>query len=184
VSKPVGTHAQILVVALKLFADKGYEATSMREIAEQLGISKPALYYHFDSKEDIVRGILGDMMSQFVDLVDWARDQDPSPELGSLVLDRWTDIVQAHGSTMFRFMLANQHVVRDLQGDKRGLLAHLNELCTIIVPADATAEDQLRIRLALMSVNMAGVLGLDIDAGDDEVLTAARRVAKGLLPRL
>lgn len=183
-SKVAGTHAQILVVALKLFADKGYEATSMREIAEHLGISKPALYYHFDSKEDIVRGILGDMVSQVSDLVDWARLQEPSHDLGSLVLDRWTDIVQAHGSTMFRFLVANQNVVRDLHGDKHSLLAHVNDLCRIIAPADATAEDQLRIRLALMSVNLAGVLGLDIDADEDEVLTAARRVAKGLLPRL
>ena len=37
------TRERIPIVALRLFAEKGYEATSMREIAEHLGITKPAL---------------------------------------------------------------------------------------------------------------------------------------------
>src|SRR3984957_5239426 len=47
------THERILDVALDLFLEKGYEKTSLREIAEQLGFSKAALYYHFASKDDI-----------------------------------------------------------------------------------------------------------------------------------
>jgi AcrR family transcriptional regulator len=47
------THERILDVALDLFLEKGYDKTSLREIAEQLGFSKAALYYHFASKDDI-----------------------------------------------------------------------------------------------------------------------------------
>src|ERR1700733_7401802 len=47
------THERILDVALELFLEKGYDKTSLREIAEQLGFSKAALYYHFASKDDI-----------------------------------------------------------------------------------------------------------------------------------
>jgi len=123
------------------------------------------------------------MMDQVSELLAWARQQDRGAAgLGPEILDRWTDIVQARGSTMFRFLVANHNVVRDLQGDKRGLLPYLNELCSIIAPDGSTAEDQLRIRLALMSVHMAGVLGLDIDADENDVLSAARRVARDLLP--
>jgi AcrR family transcriptional regulator len=49
-----GTHERILEVALDLFIRKGYTATSMREIAAPLGISKAALYYHFPSKAHIM----------------------------------------------------------------------------------------------------------------------------------
>lgn len=45
---------RILDVALDLFARKGYADTSLREIAGQLDISKAALYYHFESKQDIL----------------------------------------------------------------------------------------------------------------------------------
>ena len=48
------TRDRILDVALDLFTDQGFDGTSMREIAERLHISKPAIYYHFASKEEIL----------------------------------------------------------------------------------------------------------------------------------
>ena len=48
------TRERILDVALDLFTDQGFDGTSMREIAERLHISKPAIYYHFASKEEIL----------------------------------------------------------------------------------------------------------------------------------
>jgi AcrR family transcriptional regulator len=51
------TRERILDVALDLFTEKGYDKTSLREIAEQLGFTKAALYYHFASKEDILMAL-------------------------------------------------------------------------------------------------------------------------------
>jgi AcrR family transcriptional regulator len=48
------TRERILDVALDLFTGQGFDATSMREIAERLHITKPSIYYHFASKEDIL----------------------------------------------------------------------------------------------------------------------------------
>jgi AcrR family transcriptional regulator len=48
------TRERILDVALELFTDQGFDGTSMRQIAERLHISKPAIYYHFASKEEIL----------------------------------------------------------------------------------------------------------------------------------
>ena len=48
------TREKILDVAYRSFADKGYNRTSMGSIAEELGITRPALYYHFASKEDLL----------------------------------------------------------------------------------------------------------------------------------
>jgi AcrR family transcriptional regulator len=47
------TRERILDVALELFNEQGYDKTSLREIAERLGITKAALYYHFERKEEI-----------------------------------------------------------------------------------------------------------------------------------
>jgi AcrR family transcriptional regulator len=58
VAKPAasakGTRERILDIALDLFIEKGFDKTSLREIAERLGFSKAALYYHFASKDDIL----------------------------------------------------------------------------------------------------------------------------------
>ncbi len=53
----VSTRERILDVALDLFTDQGFDGTSMREIAERLSISKPAIYYHFASKEEILMAL-------------------------------------------------------------------------------------------------------------------------------
>ena len=51
------TRERILDVALDLFTDQGFDGTSMREIAERLHISKPAIYYHFASKDEILMAL-------------------------------------------------------------------------------------------------------------------------------
>lgn len=182
---PVGrrsdTRDVILNKALELFADKGYDATSMREIAEQVGISKPALYYHFDSKEDIVRGVLGDQLAQIEELITWVRNQAPTPTLASEAVERWSDIMQARGTSMFRFLMNSHQVVREVQGSKHAIVPHLDQLVHVLAP-DASLEDQLRMRLAFMSINLSGVFGATMNAPEDEVMQAARKVALSLLP--
>ncbi len=44
-------------MALDLFIEQGFDGTSLRQIAEQLGVTKAALYYHFESKDDILMAL-------------------------------------------------------------------------------------------------------------------------------
>jgi AcrR family transcriptional regulator len=53
-TKAPDTRDRILDIALDLFTEQGYDGTSLREIADQLGVTKAALYYHFESKDDIL----------------------------------------------------------------------------------------------------------------------------------
>ena len=52
------TRQRIQEVARDLFLQQGVQRTSLQDIADKLGITKPALYYHFASREDLVRSIL------------------------------------------------------------------------------------------------------------------------------
>jgi AcrR family transcriptional regulator len=56
-AEPVDTRQRILDVALDLFTEQGFDGTSLRQIAEQLGVTKAALYYHFESKDDILMAL-------------------------------------------------------------------------------------------------------------------------------
>jgi AcrR family transcriptional regulator len=56
-TEATSTRERILDVALDLFTEKGFDKTSLREIAEQLGFTKAALYYHFASKDDILMAL-------------------------------------------------------------------------------------------------------------------------------
>ena len=47
----------ILTVSTKLFLEKGFDKTSMRDIAEAANVSKGAIYHHFKSKDDVINAV-------------------------------------------------------------------------------------------------------------------------------
>lgn len=58
------TRQKIIETAAKLFAKKGYFGVSMEEIAEELGLAKSALYYHFESKEQLFEELMRASLKQ------------------------------------------------------------------------------------------------------------------------
>ncbi|GAB6074442.1 TetR/AcrR family transcriptional regulator [Nautilia lithotrophica] len=60
----MATKEEILKTALKLFATKGYENTSLEEIANRIGITKPAIYYHFKNKKALYNEIFVEKFSK------------------------------------------------------------------------------------------------------------------------
>jgi AcrR family transcriptional regulator len=56
-------------VAARLFAEKGYDATSVREIVEAAGVAKPTLYYYYGSKEGLARALLSVPLSDLVSIL-------------------------------------------------------------------------------------------------------------------
>ncbi len=63
------TRARILLEAAMLFADRGFDSPSVREICEAAGVSKPMLYYHFDSKSGLIAAVLTTLHSDFEALI-------------------------------------------------------------------------------------------------------------------
>lgn len=60
---------QLVTIAAHLFAQKGYEGTSLRDIAEQAGITKAALYYWFPEKEALFQRVVAGRMAALVERV-------------------------------------------------------------------------------------------------------------------
>lgn len=80
---------RILDVASQLFYDLGYSKTSIDAIAEQLQMTKPFVYYHFDTKSDILAGVCGRTTAFVAELAEAAATStgDPSERFKSLVRD-------------------------------------------------------------------------------------------------
>jgi len=69
-----GMRKQILDQATRLFVSRGYSSISMREIAEACGVTKAALYYHFDDKETLIMAILEGYLNEMEGLIKASRD--------------------------------------------------------------------------------------------------------------
>ncbi len=70
---------QLLDVALELFAARGYHTTSMNDIAEAAGVTKPVLYQHFRSKRALYLELLEDVGGRLRDVIGKATSEAPNP---------------------------------------------------------------------------------------------------------
>ncbi len=61
---------EILAVSARLFREKGYRATTMEDISNELKVTKPALYYYIDNKQDILYAICEAAIKQLVEGVE------------------------------------------------------------------------------------------------------------------
>ncbi len=83
---PEQTRQKILNAALPLFYDKGYRGTSLNAIAKEVGISAPALYWHFKSKRDICFAAVYDELRRFAyALLPSGQERAPEIRLGQFV---------------------------------------------------------------------------------------------------
>ena len=90
------TRDRILDIALELFTVQGYEKTSLREIAEKLGFSKAAIYYHFKSKEDILYALHMRLHEFGMDALTGPLMTENSPEKWALFLNELIDQMLNH----------------------------------------------------------------------------------------
>ncbi|MFJ6721284.1 MULTISPECIES: TetR/AcrR family transcriptional regulator [unclassified Streptomyces] len=173
------TRQRIQDVALELFAEQGYEKTSLREIAERLDVTKAALYYHFKTKEDIIISVFDDLTRPIDDLIGWAEEQPRTLETKREVLRRYSEAM-ASGVSLYRFMQENQATVRELSIGET-MKKRLFALVELLRSADAPLADQVRCISALFTLH-AGMMFLQHVEGDpEETRKAALEVATDLI---
>jgi AcrR family transcriptional regulator len=176
------TRARIQQVALELFAEQGYDKTSLREIAERLDVTKAALYYHFKSKEDIVRSLVEDYFGQMDELIAWAKTQPRNSQTRGEILGRYVRIV-ADGSDVFRMLHHNQAAVNSLAGAKqRGDLfrERMTGLIDALTEPGADMEERLRAAMALGGVSVGWMFFADQVDDREKLCAAVLRIASGL----
>lgn len=180
----VSTRRRIQAVALELFTEQGYEKTSLREIAERLGVTKAALYYHFKSKDDIVNGLVEDRIHHLDELIKWAKDQPASAATRRELLRTYADAFFAneHYSVM-RFFEQNQTVLKSLEAGKM-MRQRMLSLADVLAGPDSSPADQVRAALAFFAVHSSWFALRSPEITADERRRVALEVAYELLDRV
>ncbi|MCC3774680.1 TetR/AcrR family transcriptional regulator [Streptomyces sp. UNOB3_S3] len=174
------TRAEILRVALKLFTEKGYEATSTRDLTEALGLTKSSLYYHFRNKEEIVSSLLTARHRDLDDLVGWIAAQPRTPDLPRRAARRWLDSTTPEHLQAMRLAHANQPLVRRLAADGKDVRTGFDRVIDLLADENASPQDRILLRMSFDTAGAALLAALGTDADPADILAAARRAGRAL----
>lgn len=142
---------QLLLVARRIFAERGFQAATMDDIAREAGFTKPILYQHFESKSDLYREIVTETAQSLLASLAAAVGSEESPRGKIEVAFRvYFDMVVGE-TDAFRVLFLQSH-----EGETIGELRHLElVLATFVEPnIDISISDEHRRQLA------AGVVGI------------------------
>ncbi|BCY10002.1 TetR/AcrR family transcriptional regulator [Actinoplanes sp. L3-i22] len=174
------TRERILAVALRMFATKGYANSSLREIADELGVTKAALYFHFKTKEDILNGILLGHLEHINGLVDDATEHATTLAGRQDFLRRLAEYQAARSVHLVRLIRENFTEIACLplgteikNGQRR--------LFEALAGPDATLIDRIRARTAFIAIQSAAISTEWEEADQQDVMAAALTVALEVL---
>jgi AcrR family transcriptional regulator len=174
-SRRTDTRDRALSVALKLFAQQGYTVTSLREIAEHLGVTKAALYFHFRTKEEILTAILRGYLDGIAALVVAAEAEPRSAEQRERLLRAFAVHQEHWGSDLTLLVRQNQTEIHGLP-----IAAEIKEvmqsLITVLAPLESTPAQRLRVRTALTTFQVAALTAARDEEGAEAELREAALV--------
>jgi AcrR family transcriptional regulator len=150
---------QLLDVALQVFGEVGFHPTSMNDVAEAAGVTKPVLYQHFRSKRDLYREVLTNVGAHLLDEITKATTAAAGPH----------EQVELGFIAYFRFVEANEAAFRVLFG---GGTRRDEEFAALVAEVEGAIAEAIATLID----------ALDVDEGGDGLDAAERRqLAHGLV---
>jgi AcrR family transcriptional regulator len=166
-----GTKQRILDMARELFAERGVQKTSMRDISDRLGITKPALYYHFSSREDLLRSIVHPLIEGGEEML---RQYEERPDIDPReLLETYFDYHYAHRHDLV--LVVNELSTMVDLGLVDLVLAWRTRLIRLLVGPDMTLQQQARAVVALGGLQDCCIQFIDVP--QDELRIAAVNAA-------
>ncbi|WP_280436855.1 TetR/AcrR family transcriptional regulator [Nocardia carnea] len=164
------TRERIQAAALELFTSRGIRETSLRQIAEAVELTKPALYYHFSSRDELLRSLVQPLADDIEAMIaaDEARPGD-EPMDAREVLTRYFDISYAHRAVT-ALLLRDAAPLGEL-GFLQQVVDWRRRLTALLVGPGAGVAEQARAIVALGGLGDCMVLLADTPV--DELRTAA-----------
>jgi AcrR family transcriptional regulator len=149
------TRARLLETALGLFTVHGVEGTSLQMIADALGVTKAAVYYHFKTKDEITEAVADPAIREFLVLLDHgATISRPGPRADYLI-DGFVDLV-VRNRVLVAVLCSDPGVIRMVDHIVHGEQSVMLRLPAMLVGPDAEESMLVAAHVALAGIAMAG----------------------------
>lgn len=165
-----GTKQSILATASRLFEEQGYDATSLRQIAEAVGTTKAAVYYHYPAKENLLLELTRPMIDGMSALVTQMRSNDsPGAEAA---LAAYLDLIVDHLPLVH--LLARDPATQNHPDVGPRARALIEAIQRMIAGPDATMNQTVRAACAMGVIHAVATLPPDrVRDSRDIILNAA-----------
>lgn len=179
----VTTREAILDAARRLFSERGYDATSLRQIADAVGTTKAAVYYHFPAKEHLLLELTRPWLDALGGLVAEMRSSAAKGGCDAeRTLEAYLDVCIAHHRTLN--LLANDPATGNHPDIGRRALTLIDTLSHHIAGDDASDTRLVHTACAIGVVHAVAGLSSDlVDAHRQTVLDAAMAALSASAPR-
>lgn len=174
------TRQRILEVSARLFAERGYADTSVRDIAAELNIANPSLYYHFRSKGDILAELLTEPLRR-VEIAVADADRLTGDHKTRRIIAGLLDALEVHSG----IVIAALHRREELAGPYRELAAAMQPVVVRLL-GEGVAEDyrDLRVAMAVGAVEGAVTEMMRASADSDAFVTQLRAARSPIIELL
>jgi AcrR family transcriptional regulator len=140
ISTRIDTRTRILDAALDVFSEHGFDGSSLQQIADRLGLTKAALYYHFRSKDELLDALVAPAITEIDAILDTHEGEPDSPARRRRFMEEYLDYLLRH----------------------RRLIAYISrDLATLAHPVISSGNLERRARVE------ATLAGADLDFNDE-----------------
>lgn len=149
------TRARLLDTALGLFTVHGVEGTSLQMIADALGVTKAAVYYHFRTKDEITEAVAEPAIGELNTILDRATAITRPGPRADYVIDGFVDLV-IRNRVLVAVLCSDPGVMRAVDRVVHGGQNILVRLLAMLLGPDADEATHVAAHVALAGVAMAG----------------------------
>ncbi|WP_199430165.1 TetR/AcrR family transcriptional regulator [Qaidamihabitans albus] len=176
------TRSRLLATALRLFSEHGVEGTSLQMIADELGVTKAAVYYHFKTKDEITEAVAAPALRELDAIVDAAATHRRRGAQVDHALAGFVDIVVRHRALVAMFN-SDPGIVRAVERSLHGVENFKARMVALLAGPEPDLGATVTVHVALAGIALTGGAPDLADVDDDTLREHLVDVGRRLLGR-
>jgi AcrR family transcriptional regulator len=176
---PTAAQSRIIGAALDLFARRGVGGTSFQMIADEIGVTKAAVYHQYQSKEEIVLAAAEAELARLAAVVDAAEAERSRPRARDALLTGMVDMAVERGRTVSTIL--NDPVIVGAFAEHKTFRDVMHRLRRLLVGDNPGPEARIRTAMLIAAISGAAMHPFVADIDDETLRAELMRIARRVL---
>src|SRR5690606_33605958 len=176
------TRSRLLATALKLFSEHGVGGTSLQMIADELGVTKAAVYYHFKTKDEITEAVAAPALQELIARMDEAERQRTRGSQIDHALGGFVDLIVRYRSLIALFN-SDPGIMRAIERSLDGVETFAARMRKLLVGPDPNLATTLTPNVLLAGLALAGGSSEHAHLDDETLRTHLFDIGRRMLGR-